>query len=280
MSVVSGALDGLRRNLHLTARSAAYELRKQLAYRTGFIVRELLRGLARPAVMILVYAAIFERDGLQEIEGWRFDDLVGYMILTAIIGKLVFHERLLDLSEQIFEGRITKYMVMPMRFFFLPFGRFVQHSAVQVAFAGSLWIAGALVLPRWWPVPASATALFEVLTLVGLGSYCYFLLYYILNSLAFWLDVIWSLLVMSRFVTLFVSGALIPISIMPEGFGRVFFWLFPYWTICAPIEICMGRDGPQFLHGVGVLLGSIVALECLRARIWRRGARQYTGSGM
>jgi len=280
VSAVSGALAGVRRNLHLTLRSAAYELRKQLAYRTGFMVRELLRGVARPAVMVFVYAAIFERGELETIEGWRFEDLVGYLILTAVLGKLLFHERLLDLSEQIFEGRITKYMVMPMRFFFLPAGRFVQHTAVQIVFVTGVWIAGALLLPRWWPQPASAGVLLQAVTLVGLGSYCYFLLYYILNSLAFWLDVIWSLLVMSRFVTLFVSGSLIPVSIMPEGFGRVFEWLFPYWTVCAPIEIYLGRNGPDFLHGVAVLAGSIVALECLRAWIWRRGTRQYTGSGM
>ena len=90
-------------------------------------------------------------------------------------------------------------------------------------------------------------------------------MYYILNSLAFWLDVIWSLLVMSRFITLFVSGALIPVSIMPDAFRGAFFWLFPYWTICAPIEICMGREGPEFARGVLVLLGSAILLEGLRS---------------
>ena len=142
--VAPGAWNGLRRNLRLTAHSAGYEMRKQLAYRTGFVVRELVRGLARPAVMILVYAAIFAQEEVQTIRGWTFPDLVGYLILTATLGKLVFHERLLDLAEQIFEGRVTKFLVMPVRFFFLPFGRFVQHSAVQIAVAGRRLDRGAL----------------------------------------------------------------------------------------------------------------------------------------
>jgi ABC-2 type transport system permease protein len=197
------------------------------------------------------------------------------------VGKLVFHMRGLDLADQIFEGYVTKFLVMPFSYFTLALGRWVQYVAVQLVLAAVVWSAGALLLPGWWPLPSDPLAAGQALVLILLGSYCFFLAYFIVNALAFWLDVVWTLLVMVGFVGAFVSGVLIPVSIMPQPLREAFFWLFPYWTLSAPIELYMGRLGTaDFLQGLGVLLGSAALLELLRRVVWTRGTRRYTGSGM
>ena len=129
--------------------------------------------------------------------------------------------------------------------------------------------------------PVSVLALAEALVLVLLGSYCYFLLLFIINILAFWLDVIWSFLIMSRFIVGFVSGQLIPIAMMPSFLQDSFKWLFPYWTLCAPIEILTGRQHhADFLFGIGVLVGTATLLQLIASVAWRRGLARYTGAGM
>ena len=272
---------GALRELRLLRAAVLYELAKVSVFRTGFVVREVLRGLARPAVMIFVYAAIFRQDGIEALAGWTLAELVHYMILVATFQKVLFPERGLDLADQIFDGYVTKYFVMPVRFFTLALGRFVQFSAVQVLVAALFFACGALCFPTYWPRPASALAALQACVLVGLGSACFFLLFYVLNVCAFWLDVVWSLLVMARFVTLFISGFVVPISMFPEPVRAAFAWLFPYWTLSAPIEIFLGRMGtPEFLRGAGVLALSLIALDRLRAALWRRGTLRYTGSGM
>jgi len=93
--------------------------------------------------------------------------------------------------------------------------------------------------------------------------------------------VVWTLLVMSGFVLTFVSGALLPVSIMPGPVRTALAWLFPYWALSAPIEIYLGRlSTAAFLHGLLVLAGSILALELLRRLVWERGRRRYAGGGM
>ena len=269
------------RQARLLGQALVYEFRKVSAFRTGFVVRELVRGAGRPVVMIFVYLAIFEAGEVDAIRGFGFRDLVHYLILVATFDKLVFHMRALDLSEQIFEGYVTKFLVMPFQYFTLALGRWVQYVAVQLVFAAVVWTAGALALPGWWPAAAGPVAMGQALLLIVLGSYCFFLTFFIVNALAFWLDVVWTLLVMVGFVGAFVSGVLIPVSIMPDALQRAFFWLFPYWTLSAPIEIFMGRLGTgAFLQGLGVLGGSAVLLEVTRRVVWTRGTRRYTGSGM
>jgi ABC-2 type transport system permease protein len=276
---LAGGVQGAR-GPRLLARAAVYELRKVTAFRTGFVVRELLRGLAPPLVMIFVYRAIFAA-GVESIGGYGHTELVQYLLLVALFGKLVFHRDGLDLSEQIFEGYVTKYLVMPFGYFVLALGRFVQFLAVELVLVAALWAVGTLALPELWPAPASAGALAGALALVLVGSYCFFLTYFIVHLLAFWLDVVWTLLVMVGFVGSFVAGVLIPVSVMPAGLRAVFAWCFPYWTLSAPIELYLGRlETGELTRGLAVLLASAVLLDLARRRMWSAGLRRYTGSGM
>lgn len=281
MSTRAVPLSGLRREARLLRTTWAYELRRQAAFRAGFVVREVLRGVLAPAMMMLVFHALTTRDGVTSLRGWSYPELVRYLILVATFEKLLFHLRGLDLADQIFEGYLTKYLVMPVRFFALGQGRFLQYLTVQLTTSAALWFAGLLLLPAWWPVPASAAAFAQALMLILLGSYCYFLTYYLVNALAFWLEVVWTLLVMSGFVLAFLSGTLLPISILPDGLRQVCEWTFPYWSLSAPIEIYLGRlGGTAFLRGLLVLGASIAVLELARRAVWSLGRRQYAGGGM
>jgi ABC-2 type transport system permease protein len=276
--VIAPALAQRARLLRATS---LFELRRATAFRAGFVVQQLVHGLARPAVMIFVYASILNTGATESLRGWTFPDLVRYLILAALFDKVVFRDRLLDLSEQIFQGRVTKALVMPFSYFYLPVGRFVQHAVVQLPLVAVLFALGAWALPEWWPALPRASAVPEALVLLLLGSWCTFLTYVIVHQLAFWLDVVWSLQVMVRFASMVVAGLILPVSIMPDAMQSVFHWAYPYWTICAPIELWLGRlEHAQFLRGLAVLGVSALLLGRLRAVLWRRGLRRYTGSGM
>lgn len=273
---MTAALHALRVLPH----AIGYEWRKASAFRVGLLLREVLRGVSRPLVMLLVYAAMFAGTGAQTIRGYSLLDLAGYLIWTSVVQKVLTDERSLDVAEQIFDGYITKYLVMPVSFFALVLGKGLCFTALQLPFALLFWITGALLLPDYWPHPVSALALGQATALVLLGAYCYFLSHLILNYCAFWLDVVWSLLAMFRFVSMFVAGMLVPISLMPDAVNAFFSWLFPYWVAFAPAEILLGRMGSaDFERGLCVLLGSALSLQLLAHLAWRRGTARYAGAG-
>jgi ABC-type uncharacterized transport system permease subunit len=169
---------------------------------------------------------------------------------------------------------------MPVDFFTLLWGRFLQFTLLQLCSAALFWCLGALLLPGFWPYPPSATALAQALVLLLLGAGCYLLVHFILNCLAFWLDVVWSLLAMFRFVSIFICGLLVPVSLMPDSVNAAFRWLFPYWTVFAPTEILLGRKATsEFVLGAGVLGGSLLVLHWLAVVCWKRGLAHYEGVG-
>jgi ABC-2 type transport system permease protein len=270
----------LAHELRILPHVVAYELRKATAFRVGFLLRELLRGVGRVAVMGCVYFAMFESSGAEHFRGYRFPDLIGYLVWTLALQRCLTDDRTLDLAEQIFDGYVTKYLVMPVSFFTLLWGRFVQFTSVQLAASVLCWLVGALLLPSLWPDAPSPLALLQALTLLLLGAACYLLAHFILNCLAFWLDVVWSLLSMFRFISMFVAGALVPVSLMPPAADAAFRWLFPYWTVFAPAEILLGRMGTaEFARGVLVLSVSVVLLHWLALVVFHRGLARYSGVG-
>ena len=267
---MTAAAAGPLRHVRLLGTCVAYELRKASAF----------RGVERAGVLVFVYIALFRSAG-GTIRGWTLPEMIQYLVLLATVQKVIFHERVLDLADQIFDGYVTKFMVMPMRYFTLVAARFIQYTAVQLVVAVAFWCIGALVVPRWWPMPASATALVQSLVLVLLASYCCMLVYFMMNSLAFWLGVVWTLIGMSRMVMVFFMGEGVPVSLYPEPLRRVLVWLFPYWAMSGPIDVFMGRAGTEhFLQGIAVLVPSIVVLQAASLALWRRGLRQYGGAGM
>jgi len=280
---VTASQDPARRTFWPLLRQAtAYELRKQVAFRVGFVVRELGHGLVEPLVMLCVFWALYRSAGEGAVlRGWTFPELVQYVAGLLVVRKAMFHNRALDLSTQIFEGRVTKYLVMPMDYFVLAVARFTQYTLLQLGIGALTWTIGALVAPEHWLFPVSFGACAGALTLLLLGSWCCFLVYYILNALAFWLDVVWSLLVMVWFVISFAGGALLPVSQMPPVVFRVLEYGFPYWTISAPIEVLMGRlAAADVARGLAILAVTAALLEAVRRVVWRRGLARYGGAGM
>lgn len=275
----------------LLLRVVAYEFRKRIQFRAGFVVREVLNGTVEPLVMLFVYTALYRSAAAGaeapgdvagvSLGGWTYAEIIQYVAGLVVVRKLVFHNRALDLAQEIFEGRVTKYLVMPFRFFVLLQGRFLQFTLMQLGVAALAWCIGFALAPEVWLVPVSASATCQAICLVLMGSYCCFLVFFILNALAFWLDVIWSLLVMAWFVIGFSGGALVPVSQMPAGMYEVLSLGFPYWMITAPIELLMGRLGPaDFLYGVSLVGAQLLALDLLRRWVWRRGLARYVGAGM
>jgi ABC-2 type transport system permease protein len=271
----------LARQARLLRRTTAYQLQAAAAFRLGFLLREVLRGLPRSLVMIFVMRAVVASSGGEGLRGWTFPALVHYLLLVALLEKLVFHERGLDLADQVFEGYVTKFVVMPFHYFTLALGRYLQYVGVQLVAVALTWAAGAALAPRWWPPLPEGAAVARSLALVVLGSYCFFLTVFCLNCLAFWLDVVWTLLVMWRFVGTFVAGLLFPLTLLPGGLQQALAWTFPYWTLFAPAELALGRAGASdFATGLRVLAVSAVVLQALALVVWRRGLARHAGVGM
>ena len=116
---------------------------------------------------------------------------------------------------------------------------------------------------------------------VILASYTYFVMATSLEMMAFFVDNVWSLLIMLRYVIFLLGGALIPLDFYPEWAQEILSYLpfsgflnLPINTLSGSIELTV------WLKQMGILALWAVFFSVISRRIWKIGTKQYTGVGI
>ncbi|WP_410771682.1 ABC transporter permease [Fontibacillus sp. BL9] len=99
----------------------------------------------------------------------------------------------------------------------------------------------------------------------------------IIGIMAFWLDYVWGLRVLSGAITLFFTGALVPISMFPEWL-RVLSGFMPFQSmVFVPVSIYTGQlSGLAALQALGVQLAWLVGIIAVMRTVWSFAIRKVT----
>jgi ABC-2 type transport system permease protein len=257
------------------------ECRKLMSYRADFWINSVVGFVAHFGVMYYLWRAIFSGPA-ERIGGYTFEGMLLYYLLVILIGKLVRGaEHTHDISVDIYEGTLSRYIVYPTSYFGF---KYAQHlglmlpGLVQLALFGLLYL---LILP----VPAEATVTPGSVAMAAVSILIANLMYYTLaaplQAVAFWADNVWSLVVMQRFATALLGGAMLPLSLFP-AWSRPVLDALPFrYLYDFPVGTLIGRIGPRaWLIGVAVSLAWWLAMAGVTRIVWRRGMLSYTGVGI
>src|SRR5690606_11292043 len=110
----------------------------------------------------------------------------------------------------------------------------------------------------------SVVALFQGMSAALLGALLYLAMASILEMISFWVDNIWSLLVMLRFFVSFFGGAFLPISFFPESFAQIITYTPFYYLIHFPVHCLLGKvTGIDYLQGMLIITAWYAFFQCL-----------------
>jgi ABC-2 type transport system permease protein len=257
------------------------EVRKLFSYRVDFWLSFLVAPLGDLALAYFLWKAVFEARGVTSLGGYTFGAMMIYYLGVAMINRMVRGEELGFMSQEIYDGSLTRYLVYPVSFFGYKFVAYLARFAVlalQLAAAVCVFLAifgmpeGTHVTP--WSILAAIGA-------SVLAGYLYFALTSILEMVAFWADNVWSLLVMLRFAASLLGGGLIPLTLFPE-WSRAYLEALPFpYLISFPVRCLLGQaDGAEWSRALAVTLAWALMATIASGVIWRRGTRQYTGVGI
>jgi len=257
------------------------ELRKMVSYRATFWLRLFSSVLVPLLASWYLWDAIFRAGNQLTFGGFSFEWMVFYYLLVPLVKGISVGNDDLVMSQDIYTGGLTKYILYPVDFFAVHYVTKLADLTFGVfKFLGGIalyaWIIG---LPEGFHI--SFTTICTFLLFCFLTSIMHFLMVAIIEMAAFWIDIIWNLHVMLRFIMSFLGGAMLPLSLLPEWGRQITEWLpfqYIYWY---PINILLGRiEGQAIING---MLGTLVwiSIFALIARwVWNRGKYQYTGVGI
>jgi ABC-2 type transport system permease protein len=207
------------------------------------------------------------------------DYLTTYLVLVSLTTMLTSSWTARFLAESIRSGRLNAWLVRPCSTHVAAAANNVAEKAAKLATLLPLVVVLAapfhddLALPvdpgRWllfaWALAMGATMTFSLDVLVG--------------SLAFWWQDVTAVDRLRQLATVFLSGALVPLAVMPAAWGP-FLQAQPFgYVVAFPIRTLLEPDAADL--GIGFARQAawvVVALAAARIA-WVRGLRRYHGAG-
>ncbi len=256
------------------------EFRKILVFRTEFWVTFLGQALVQLVIARSLWSAIFEQQNVTEMNGFTLPMLTLYYVIVPIGSRILTGENIGFLSREIYEGTFTRYLLYPLSWFqyktltYFSYSLFYALQLVVFFLGYKIFLAGGI------NVSESGNLLLGV-GLFLLSSLMYLLMSTAVELLALWADNIWSLMVMLRFFSNFLGGALIPLAFFPEKAQIILSYTpFPH-LVSLPARTIMGLTSAQeIFHGLIVISVWGVVLAIVVNAMWKKGQKNYSGVGI
>jgi ABC-2 type transport system permease protein len=260
-------------SVHNTLRSrrayaavARASLAESLAWRADAFLG-LVMGVVRVALALLLWTAVF--DGRPDVGGMSLRMMASYYLIAIFIFQ--FNQSSLvasSLAAEIRTGLFSKYLARPVD----PLAWFLAASAGRSAFQAAAAVVAALAaalaclaLDSSILAPLDLLGLLAAIPVILLGMLALALVNFMTGILAFVFQDIGSFQIGKDCVVEFLSGALIPIALLPAWAGGALS-LTPFPALASlPADLMLGR-GFETYPGALVCLGIWNVILYLAAR--------------
>jgi ABC-2 type transport system permease protein len=247
-----------------------------MAYRLNFFLEIIGPALVFFFVKYNLWSSIYESNPGQVISGYSFSQMISYHVWTLVIGLLGRGHASWDLSTDIRMGRISSYLIYPFNFWQFHTASWIAFQLIQVVIA--LVTIGIITVFNIIPLPGFTVLCHGFIYTLFISLFWY-AIQYGAGLISFWLEETWVIRVLLGIVTVFLSGAIVPLEMFPTWLVEVLNWTpFPYLTHY-PAKIFMGQAGFEPKAYLIVSTWLVVIAYC-NHKIWTRGIRLYTAAGM
>ncbi len=257
------------------------ELRKVFAYRVDFWFTFLANTFIFFTISLLLWTSVFKFSQSTLIGGFTKEQMVFYFFLVPFFDRIVRSTEVFFLSHEIYEGGLTKYLLYPVSVLGFKFVGQFAHGAIGYLQFWAIFAIYLLLFPTPEGVHISLANTLMALAVMPIANAINFLILNIVEMMAFWVDNVWNLSVMARYLISLLSGYMIPVTLFPAGFQKILVFLPFKYLVSFPVRIMMGQVGiVEWTQGIAVLTFWLFVLLFLAQKVWKRGCLSYTGVGI
>ena len=256
------------------------EMKKIFSYRATFWIQFIGSAGGEIAVAYLLWQAIYVQNSGDLIGGFTFAEMVRYYVFSALLSRVIRGAENFQISHEIYDGSLTRFLIYPGSYFSYKLSErfsFLLITLLQ-AFAGVLGYT--LIFHAETSSIFTVSGLTMSFFLAVYSAFFNFILTTIVELVAFWVDNVWSLSMILRFITGFLSGMMLPLSLYPSWVQQILN-LTPFPSmIYIPVQLALGRAGaPQLFEALLIITAWLIPLGFGLNLVWKNGVRRYTGVG-
>jgi ABC-2 type transport system permease protein len=197
-------------------------LAKEMSYRFNFLFTYLLH-ITRLLIYLTVWSVIFAKQ--TEIDGYTWDSIASYYVLTTIVILLLAPSHIFDLQPLIRKGTLNSVIIKPINIEANIFAKFLA-SKVPIFIIMSMLIFLVFHLLDI-KITLSLHPLSITLFFLSLALAFYFGLF--VSALAFWLVEMWPLRRCFQGCMALLGGIIAPLDLLPTYISSIAMYTpFPY----------------------------------------------------
>lgn len=227
-----------------------------------------LIGITQTLIYYFLWTSIYKNGGSF---AYSLDEMITYVILSFLIQGLSAKWITMEIGRKVRSGDIVIDLLRPVSFIKYFFSYSLGDVSVSFLFQG---IPIMLLSVFFIPIISCNNVFLFIVSLV-LAYVLSFIISYIIGLISFFTTNIWGIFTTFELVNMFVSGALIPVALMPAYLKNIFS-ILPFWgTIQIPIDIYLGKMSQvQQLQALLFQVVWIVILYFVSTKVYKAGLKK------
>jgi ABC-2 type transport system permease protein len=247
-----------------------------LQYRASIAIW-LLWGITEPIISLGIWWSIAAGGA---VDGYTREDFARYFFGVALVNQATLSWDAWNIDRWIREGEMNFRLTRPIAPIHEAIADNIAYKAPTAVIILTAWIVAA----TFWPavrIPFEPARWALAMIAIVLAAAIRFLNGYATGLLAFWTTRATALVELQFGLSLFLSGRIAPLSLLPPHVVRAaeYLW-FPY-VLSFPVEVLTGAvtTGPQYARGFAGQAIWLAIWLLLYLLVWTRGRRRYGAVG-
>ena len=256
-------------------------LQEVASYRVNWIFFMLGEALSC-VVMYFIWSAVYHSGGGGVMNGFTMSQMIVYLVMIFLTRTLIDSDVSFTVGEEIRDGSIIMRMLKPVSYN----ATFLFHELggklpTTIALSGPMIIAVEIirtVLDGTFQFSVGSLLLYIVSCVLAYLINFYFNICF--GFAAFVIKYLWGANMMKNVLVGFFSGAVIPLSFLPEWLERVFLFL-PFASLnYTPVMIYMGQyAGAEIVYFMGLQVFWVLFFCGLSKFLWKVSVKRLTVQG-
>lgn len=246
--------------------------------RRASLLMDRIGGMATFLALYFFWSALL--GGRNDFLGYSREQMLSYVLAMNILRSFVFTGRGWELVGEIASGRISSYLLRPVSYLGYSLSLDMAQKTIHVfsAFLEVGLLVAVVRAPIYLPHCAATWVLFAAA--VAASSLIFFLLEFLISTLAFWTSESGGPLFCFELFLQFAAGTFFPIDVLPRSLQTALAATpFPY-MVFFPINIYLERMSPAETGRILAIQGFwLVLIYSLAQMLWARGLRNYAAEG-
>jgi ABC-2 type transport system permease protein len=246
-----------------------------MAYQIWFWV-SLVLGTIAMAILYFFWRAVY--GGTQAIAGLTLNTTLTYILLAQVFRPLTDIDLIFDFGYNLREGGIIHQLLRPINFQGMYYAQSLGFLGMQMVLQIPIALVATFVFGLTWPTDLRVWAAFLVSALLGFTALFFFV--YCVACLTFYTTEVWGLGVLFFGMSLFLSGGLVPLAMMPDWLRTVVLAIPFSQALAVPLNILTGITPLDQVHQIWLTQALwVLGLWLASNLIFRVAIRKVTVQG-